>query len=74
MTDATPSRFLRLVLRADAFVTSRIGTLTLIPVLLVLVVTDTLVGYVAAGALFAALVAVGVVGRRHQRLNEPFQR
>ncbi|MGW6540670.1 hypothetical protein ACWGBV_05525 [Streptomyces sp. NPDC055051] len=66
-TDPTPSRFLRLVLRADALATSRIGILTPIPLLLVLVGTDTVVGHVAAGALFAALVAVGVVGRRWDR-------
>ncbi|WP_282694235.1 hypothetical protein [Streptomyces sp. CC208A] len=69
MTDATPSRFLRLVLRADAFASSRAGTMTLIPVLLALVFTETLVGYVAAGVLFAASVAVGAVGLRHERLS-----
>ncbi|MET9803402.1 hypothetical protein [Streptomyces sp. NPDC006368] len=71
MTDAAPSRFLRLVLRLDAFATSRTGGMTLIPVLLVLVTTDTLAGYVAAGTLFAALVLAGVVGRRQERSNEP---
>ncbi|MFG3497516.1 hypothetical protein [Streptomyces sp. NPDC047928] len=71
MTDAAPSRFLRLVLRVDAFATSRTGSMTLIPVLFVLVTTDTLAGYVAAGTLFAALVLAGVVGRRHERSNEP---
>ncbi|MFF8413329.1 hypothetical protein [Streptomyces omiyaensis] len=48
---------------------SRIGTLTLIPVLIVLVTTDTLVGYVVTGVLFSTMVAVGVAGRRHERRN-----
>ncbi|MFB7940280.1 hypothetical protein [Streptomyces sp. NPDC056049] len=73
-TDATPSGFLRLVLRADALATSRVGSLTLIPVLVVLVGTDTLVGYVVAGVLFAAVVAVGVTGRRHERRDDLVRR
>ncbi|MFF2777457.1 hypothetical protein ACFVU3_21405 [Streptomyces sp. NPDC058052] len=69
MTDVPPSRFLRLVLRADAFAVSRTGNMTLIPLLLVLVVTDTVVGYVAAGVLFSAVVATGVAARRHERVG-----
>ncbi|MEU3605625.1 hypothetical protein AB0E83_09220 [Streptomyces sp. NPDC035033] len=71
MPDATPSRFMRLVLRMDALATSRIGTLTLIPVLIAVVSTDTLVGYVVTGVLFSTMVAVGVASRRHERRNNP---
>ncbi|MET9428978.1 hypothetical protein [Streptomyces sp. NPDC003036] len=67
MTDTEPSRFLRLVLRADAFTTSTPGTITLIVALLTLVFTDTAAGFGAAAVLFAAWVAVGWTGRRHQR-------
>ncbi|MFI8326976.1 hypothetical protein [Streptomyces sp. NPDC085529] len=74
MTDATPSRFMRLVLRMDTLATSRIGTLALVPVLIVLVATDTVVGYMAAGALFSTMVAVGVAGRRSERRNSPLPR
>ncbi|MGW4780547.1 hypothetical protein ACWEPA_28285 [Streptomyces filamentosus] len=68
MTATAPSRFLRLVLRADAFAVSRTGTMTLIPVLTVLVGTDTAGGYTAAGVLFAAVVAAGMAARRHERV------
>jgi Flp pilus assembly protein TadG len=70
MTDAAPSRFLRIVLRADSFATSSAGTITLITALLMLVFTDTVAGFVAATVLFAAWVAVGLTGRRQQRLGE----
>ncbi|WP_217145850.1 hypothetical protein [Streptomyces sp. AC627_RSS907] len=69
MTDASPSRFLRIVLRADSFTTSSAGTITLITALLALVFTDTVAGVVAATVLFAAWVAVGWTGRRHQQLD-----
>ncbi|MFD9903472.1 hypothetical protein [Streptomyces sp. NPDC059063] len=69
MTDTSSSGFLRIVLRADSFATSSVGTITLIAVLLALVFTDTVAGIVAAIVLFAAWVAVGWTGRRHQRLG-----
>ncbi|GHE42717.1 hypothetical protein [Streptomyces capitiformicae] len=69
MTDASPSRFLRIVLRADSFTTSSAGTITLIAVLLALLFTDTVAGTLAATVLFAAWVAVGWTGRRYQRLT-----
>lgn len=69
MTQASPSRFLRIVLRADSFTTSSAGTITLISVLLTLVFTHTVAGVVAATVLFATWVAVGWTGRRHQRLS-----
>ncbi|MEU7281195.1 hypothetical protein AB0A69_20765 [Streptomyces sp. NPDC045431] len=69
MTDTAPSRFLRVLLRADAFTTSTLGTITLVVVLLTLLFTDTVAGFVAAVVLFAAWVAVGWAGRRHQRLS-----
>ncbi|MEU8775509.1 hypothetical protein [Streptomyces sp. NPDC048606] len=64
-----PSGFLRVVLRADAFAASSAGTITLIAILLALVFTDTVAGIVAAVLLFAGWVAVGLTGRRHQRLT-----
>jgi hypothetical protein len=67
MTDATPSRLRRLVLRADSFTTSSAGTITLVLLLTVLLATDTTAGYAAAIVLFAAWVAVGLTGRRLQR-------
>ncbi|MDX5567994.1 hypothetical protein PYK79_38585 [Streptomyces sp. ID05-04B] len=69
VTDASPSRFLRMALRADSFATSSAGTITLISVLFALVFTNTVAGVVAATVLFAAWVAVGWTGRRHQRLT-----
>ncbi|MFJ8649446.1 hypothetical protein ACIRNI_25400 [Streptomyces sp. NPDC093546] len=69
MTGTTPSRFLRLVLRADAFTTSTPGTITLIVALLTLLFTDTAAGLGAAAVLFAAWVAVGWTGRRYERLS-----
>ncbi|MEV5515306.1 hypothetical protein AB0L50_20740 [Streptomyces flaveolus] len=69
MSDASHSRFLRIVLRADSSATSSAGTITLITALLALVYTDTVAGIVAATVLFAAWVAVGVTARRHQRLG-----
>ncbi|MFF3690980.1 hypothetical protein [Streptomyces sp. NPDC002187] len=69
MTDASPSRFLRIVLRVDSFASSSAGTITLIGVLLALVFTHTVAGVVAATVLFAAWVAVGWTGLRHQRLS-----
>lgn len=70
MSTVPPSRFVRAVLRADAFAVSSAGTITLITVLLVLVVTDTAAGGFAAIALFAAWLAVGWTGRRHQSRGE----
>ncbi|MFI9150517.1 hypothetical protein [Streptomyces sp. NPDC053367] len=70
MTEASPSRLLRGVLRADSFMTSSAGTITLIAVLLTLVYTETVAGFVTAGLLFTAWSAVGWTGRRHQRLEE----
>ncbi|KIX76507.1 hypothetical protein ACN6AT_04850 [Streptomyces sp. JL4002] len=67
MNDDSPSPLLRIVLRADSFATSAAGTVTLIAVLFGLVFTDTGAGIVAAVVLFAAWVAVGWTGRRHQR-------
>ncbi|MEU6806313.1 hypothetical protein [Streptomyces neyagawaensis] len=69
MTDDSPSTFLRIVLRADSFAASSAGTITLIAVLLALVFTDTVAGFVAAAVLIAAWVAIGWTGRRHQRLT-----
>ncbi|WP_030612052.1 hypothetical protein [Streptomyces achromogenes] len=69
MTDTSPSRLLRVVLRADSWATTSAGTMTLIAALLMLVSTDTVRGVVAATVLFAAWVAVGWTGRRHQRLG-----
>ncbi|CAL9458482.1 hypothetical protein SUDANB6_02588 [Streptomyces sp. enrichment culture] len=66
MIDAPPSRFLRIALRADSFAMSSTGTITLVVALLPLVLTGTLAGVVAAAVLFAARVAVGWAGRRHQ--------
>ncbi|MFF8837560.1 hypothetical protein [Streptomyces sp. NPDC015130] len=71
MTDAVPSRFLRLVLRVDTFAKSRAGIMTLIPVLLVLVTAATPAGFATAGVLFAVCVLAGVVGRRYERSDEP---
>ncbi|MGW4503759.1 hypothetical protein ACWENO_03875 [Streptomyces sp. NPDC004436] len=67
MNDDSPSPLLRIVLRADSFATSAAGTVTLIAVLYGLVLTHTVAGIVAAVVLFAAWVAVGLTGRRHQR-------
>ncbi|MEU3049408.1 hypothetical protein ABZ705_23360 [Streptomyces sp. NPDC006984] len=69
MTDTSPSRFLRIVLRVDSFATSSAGTITLIVALLALVFTDTAAGVAVATVLFVAWVAVGWTGRRHQRLG-----
>lgn len=67
MTDASPSRLRRLVLRADSFTTSSSGTITLVVLLTALIATGTAAGYAAAVVLFAAWVAVGLTGRRLQR-------
>ncbi|MFF9499717.1 hypothetical protein [Streptomyces sp. NPDC014656] len=69
MTDASPSRFLRIILRADSFTMSSAGTITMITALLALVFTDTVAGAVAAIVLFATWVAVGLTSRRYQRLD-----
>ncbi|MEU8539893.1 hypothetical protein AB0C52_07800 [Streptomyces sp. NPDC048717] len=69
MTDASLSRFLRVVLRADSFATSSAGTIILSAAVFALVFTDTVAGIAAAVVLFAAWVAVGWTGRRHQRLS-----
>ncbi|GGR41578.1 hypothetical protein GCM10010282_37980 [Streptomyces roseolus] len=37
---------------------------------IVLVSTDTLVGYVVTGVPFSTMVAVGVASRRHERRND----
>lgn len=57
------SGFLRIVLCADSFASSSVGTITLIAVLLALVLTDTVAGIVTAIILFGAWIAVGWTDR-----------
>ncbi|OII67025.1 hypothetical protein [Streptomyces sp. CC77] len=66
----TPSSgLLRLLLRVDAVTSAPRFLMVLCPVLLVLGVTGAAAGLAAAGALFAAWVAVGCVGMRYQRVS-----
>lgn len=62
----TSSTGVRWILRIDAAVSSGPGIILMIAVLMGLVFTGSPLGYGAAGALFAAWVCVGVVGKRHQ--------
>ncbi|MFE8030836.1 hypothetical protein ACFU2K_31845, partial [Streptomyces sp. NPDC057409] len=66
-----PSGALRLALRVDAFTSSTWGIITLTMVLGTLLLTGTTAGIVAAVLVFAAVVALGVLGRRHERLSGP---
>ncbi|MEU7697502.1 hypothetical protein [Streptomyces sp. NPDC039028] len=69
LPESSPSGFLRAVLKADSVAASSTGTVVLLSVLLALVLTETVAGFVAAIALFGAWVAVGWTGRRHQRIG-----
>ncbi|QNP63001.1 hypothetical protein [Streptomyces genisteinicus] len=71
MSTVPPSRFVRAVLRADAFAVSSAGTTVLIAVMVALVTTGTAAGGIAATVLFAVWIAVGRTGRRHRRRGGP---